>query len=62
MLPCHSHIYGTWKSKEVRRGEVLKTSYKGMGGGGVKPQRGGGSIFMAGGVDPSRHHEILNLL
>ena len=32
MVPCHScYIYGTWRSKEVGRGEVLKSSYGGGG-------------------------------
>ena len=30
LVPCHScYIYGTWRSEEVGRGEVLKSSYGG---------------------------------
>ena len=39
MVPCHScHIYGTWRSKEVGRGEVLKSS-NGRGGQVIKEGR-----------------------
>ena len=29
MVPCHSYIFGTWRSKEVKRRELLKSSYGG---------------------------------
>ena len=49
MVPCHScHIYGAWKSKEVR-GRIKVIIWE------VKKQRGR-SFF---GIDPSRHHVII---
>ena len=50
MVPFHSYIYVTWKSKEVvRREEVLKPSFRRTGAGaGVK--------FLWDAVDHYRHH------
>ena len=44
---CHScYIYGTWRSKEVGRGEVLESSSGGVGGSG-----GGGRASCKGGTN-----------
>ena len=43
MVPCHScYIYETWRSKEVVRGEILKSSH----GGGGASHKGRGPTFM----------------
>ena len=59
MYDALSQLY-LWELEEHRGGEGggFKVIIQGEGG---KPQKGTGSIFMARGVDPSRHHEILNL-
>ena len=50
MVPCHTYyIYETWISKEMGRGEVLKSSYGG------KPQRE--EVIFMWAVDPSRYHD-----
>ena len=52
-MPCHyCHMYGTWRSKEVRV-KLLKQSFFFRSGG--KPQKGEPVIMR--GVDPFRHHK-----
>ena len=53
MVPCHNcFIHEVWRSKELGRGEVLKSSYSGVG----KSQLGGPNFMW--GTDPSRHHVL----
>ena len=55
MVPRHNfHIYGACRNKGIEK--AFESYHTGKGDGGRKTRQ---KTFFMGGIDPSRHHEII---